>query len=165
MESSSIILLAPPLRPRAHDLGLVLLQPDQVRAAEVGLARIRVVLLYVSRHHAGQGLQELRLSAFAAVFECNARKVVFLQHVQRHALRKDGSSSSLTQENTLHYRKFKNRNNYLQDPSNVLHIVHMLIDIHVTPSWLNHRKAEKFVIPILIPMPNLILISIASRKS
>jgi len=93
------MLLATPLRTRPDDLGSVILLPYQMRAVQVGTApaaRRRQWRLGRRRRHAGERLQELRLAALPAVVERDARQVVVLQHVQRHALhiKIQGSSES-----------------------------------------------------------------------
>ena len=93
------MLLATPLRARPDDLGSVVLLSYQMRAVQVAAApagRRRQRRRRLGRRHAGERLQELRLAALPAVVERDARQVVVLQHVQRHALhiKIQGSSES-----------------------------------------------------------------------
>ena len=93
------MLLATPLRARPDDLGSVVLLPYQMRAVQVAVApagRRWQRRRRLGRRHAGERLEELRLAALPAVVERDARQVVVLQHVQRHALhiKIQGSSES-----------------------------------------------------------------------
>ena len=88
------MLLATPLRARPDDLGSVVLLPYQMRAVQVAVApagRRWQRRRRLGRRHAGERLEELRLAALPAVVERDARQVVVLQHVQRHALHKGTS--------------------------------------------------------------------------